>query len=51
MFDTNDDGLLSELEVQQLVEHGIREAGKWWRPYKSYTLPKFNMEPENDGIQ
>lgn len=46
MFDTNDDGLLSELEVQQLVEHGIREAGKWWRPWhwdKSYTLPKFRI--------
>ena len=44
MFDTNDDGLLSELEVQQLVEHGIREAGKWWRPWhwdKSCPLPKF----------
>lgn len=49
MFDTNDDGLLSELEVQQLVEHGIREAGKWWRPWhwdKSCTLPRFSMEPE-----
>jgi len=29
MFDTNDDGLLSELEVQQLVEHGIREDDKY----------------------
>ena len=25
MFDTNDDGLLSALEVEQLVEHALRE--------------------------
>ena len=25
MFDTNDDGLLSSLEVEQLVEHALRE--------------------------
>ncbi|CAK9114429.1 unnamed protein product [Durusdinium trenchii] len=29
MFDTNDDGLLSALEVQQLVEHSLREEEKY----------------------
>eukprot|EP00435_Cladocopium_sp_Y103_P050390 s595_g15.t1 len=29
MFDTNDDGLLSSLEVEQLVEHSLREEEKY----------------------
>ena len=28
MFDTNDDGLLSSLEVEQLVEHSLREESQ-----------------------
>ena len=28
MFDTNDDGLLSSLEVEQLVEHALREESQ-----------------------
>ena len=34
MFDTNDDGLLSELEVKQLVEHALRED----RPFIRVTF-------------